>query len=65
MCIMEFADGLEIHPAYGRTQIAIYFDNDYGLLEEPSRWMMTVAKLKSRSKESQLRLYPGEIPKLA
>ncbi|MBK9623039.1 MAG: site-specific integrase [Rhodocyclaceae bacterium] len=49
---MEFADGLEIHPAYGRTQIAIYFDNDYGLLEEPSRWMMTVAKLKSRSKET-------------
>lgn len=52
MSIMEFANGLMGHPAYKRSRVAIFFDNDHGLLEEPTRWMMAVAKRKSRSIET-------------
>jgi integrase len=49
---MEFGDGLAEHPGFKRKGIAIYLDDDYQVLEAPTKWMLKIAKLRSRSDET-------------
>lgn len=52
MSRMELGNGLADHPGFRRDRIAIFFDDEYQLLEAPTKWMMSIAKLKSRSSET-------------
>jgi integrase len=49
VCVLEFANGLARHAGYRRERIAMFLDDDYRVVEAPTRWMMDVAKRRSRS----------------
>ena len=50
MCIMEYGDGLVNIPDIRRSKIAIYFNDDYEVIEGPSDYMIrVVAPKRSRS----------------
>lgn len=52
MSRIEFGNGLSDHPGFRRDRIAIFFDNEYQLLEAPTKWIISIAKRKSRSSET-------------
>lgn len=50
MCIMEYGDGLVDVPDIRRSKIAIFFSDDYEVIEGPSEYMIrVVAPKRSRS----------------
>lgn len=44
MCVLEFANGLAKHDGYRRKGIGIFLDDEFRVIEAPTRWMMDVAK---------------------
>lgn len=50
--------GLAEMPEYSGRGVDVYFDDQFTLIEAPTRWMMHVAKLRSRSVETA-RKYSG------